>query len=38
MKERDMEAKKPQVPPEAVEAYNKFAEKEAVGGLFHTTC
>jgi len=24
--------------PEAVEAYNKFAEKEAVGGLFHTTC
>lgn len=24
--------------PEAVETYNKLAEKEAVGGLFHTTC
>jgi hypothetical protein len=24
--------------PEAVELYNQLAEKEAVGGLFHTTC
>ena len=24
--------------PEAVETYNKLAEKESVGGLFHTTC
>jgi hypothetical protein len=24
--------------PEAVETYNKLAEKEPVGGLFHTTC
>ena len=24
--------------PEAVEAYNKLAEKQPVGGLFHTTC
>ena len=24
--------------PEAVKTYNKLAEKELVGGLFHTTC
>jgi hypothetical protein len=24
--------------PQAVETYNKLAETEAVGGLFHTTC